>query len=80
MVELNITKELNMTRGECLRRLRKHEGLSLRQAAKLAGISFGQLSELERGKHRISLDHAHALMELYGGSVKLLARFPHERD
>lgn len=69
-----------MTRGECLRMLRKQEGLSLRQAAKLAGISFGYLCELEQGKHRISLDHAHALMELYGGSLRILAELPHERD
>lgn len=69
-----------MTRGECLRMLRKQEGMSLRQAAKLTGISFSYLCELERGKCRISLDHAHALMGLYGGSLKILAELPHERD
>lgn len=65
-----------MTQGECLHMLRKREGLSLRQVQKLTGISYGHLSSLERGKHRISLDHAHALMELYGGSLKILANLP----
>lgn len=60
--------------------LREYEGLTLRQAAKATGISLGYLCELEHGKHRISLDHAHALMKLYGGSVRLLANLPHERD
>ena len=60
--------------------LRKQEGLALRQVVRLTGISLGHLCELEQGKHRISLDHAHALMELYGGSLRILAELPHERD
>ena len=63
-----------MTRGSCLKMLRSREGLSIRQAAAGAGISHGHLSELENDKSKIGLDVAIALMEFYGGSLKLFAR------
>jgi transcriptional regulator with XRE-family HTH domain len=71
--------QLNRTRGEYLRMLRKQEGLSLRQAANLVRISFSYLSKIERGKSHLSLDVAHALMNLYGGNLKILGSLPHEK-
>ncbi len=68
--------ELNIMRGYYLRMLRKQEGLSLRQAAELAGISSTYLRNLEHGKYHISLDHAHAIMKLYGGSLDFWPVYP----
>jgi len=69
-----------MTRGECLRMLRKQEGFSLRYVSKQTGISFGYLCNLENGEHRISLDHAHTLMEFYGGSLRIFAKLPSAKE
>lgn len=65
-----------MTRGECLRKLRHHEGWTLREAAAKVPMAHSYLSALEHDKHQISLDHATALMEIYGGSIRIFATLP----
>jgi len=64
------------TRGQCLRSLRHQEGWTLREAAAKVPMSYGHLHALEHDQHRISLDHAVALMKLYGGSIRIFAQLP----
>jgi transcriptional regulator with XRE-family HTH domain len=63
----------SQTRGECLRKMRLQEGLTLREAAARVSISYGHLSDLEHDRHGLTLTTATALMELYGGSLRILA-------
>lgn len=65
-----------MTRGQCLRSLRHQEGWTLREAAAKVPMAYGHLHALEHDQHRISLDHAVALMKLYGGSLRIFAQLP----
>ncbi len=44
--------------GQMLRRLREERGMSLRQLAKVAGIDFGYVGQIERGERRCSAEWA----------------------
>lgn len=66
-----------MTRGECLRKLREAQGVSLSQAARECGISKSYLWNLEQGGHPgLSLATAVWLMDYYGGNIKIFSQLP----
>lgn len=44
--------------GEMIRKVRKQHGLTLRALSEVTGLSISQLSKLENGKQRISVDLA----------------------
>lgn len=52
--------------GELVRERRKQAGLTLQQAAELAGVGTRFLSELERGKATVRLGLALQVFELFG--------------
>jgi transcriptional regulator with XRE-family HTH domain len=53
-----------------LRALRHLKGLSLKEAAAIAGIHYANLSKLERGMFHPSLRSAYGLHRLYGIDVE----------
>jgi y4mF family transcriptional regulator len=52
--------------GELIRRRRKAAGLTLRDAAGMAGVGVRFLSELERGKPTLQLGLAIQVLQLFG--------------
>jgi transcriptional regulator with XRE-family HTH domain len=52
------------TKRPPLRAVREAQGLSLRQAAELAGVDIGHLSRVERGEASLSLDALARLAEV----------------
>ncbi len=52
--------------GELIRRRRKAAGLTLRDAAGMAGVGVRFLSELERGKPTLQLGLAIRVLQLFG--------------
>ncbi|OQW48814.1 MAG: hypothetical protein A4S09_13530 [Proteobacteria bacterium SG_bin7] len=54
--------------GSILKYLRNKAGLTLIEAAKSVGISFGHLSDLENGEKSVSEDIKNHLMKVYGYS------------
>jgi transcriptional regulator with XRE-family HTH domain len=58
-----------------LRTVREAQGLSLRQAAQLAGVDIGHLSRVERGEASLSLDALARLAEVL--SLRSLAELLH---
>ena len=66
-----------MTRGECLRQLRKASGATLGQASKDCEITKSYLWGLEHEKAPgLSLTIATRLMDYYGGSIRIFSRLP----
>jgi len=59
-----------MTKGQFLRLLRRDVGLSIREAAARAGVSYGHLSELENDKVcRPGFNVIARLMAFYGENI-----------
>lgn len=64
-----------LTPGERMRALRTARGLSLRQAAKLAGVTHGTIQNLEtRGLGGVTFDVANGLARAYGVTLANLQR------
>lgn len=59
--------------GGRLRRLRRERGLTLKQAARAAGLSASFLSLLERDQTGVSMVNLRKLLNLYGTTVAALA-------
>lgn len=55
-----------------IKKLRQQEGLTLLQLALETGIDPSALSRYERGKRRITLDHAFVLATFFECSVEFL--------
>ena len=64
--------------GRPLRRLRRHHGLSLRQAAERTGLSVSFLSAVERGLSGASVSTLQRLTAAYGTTVNELFGAPHD--
>ena len=52
--------------GQLVRRRRKEAGMTLKDAAALAGVGVRFLSELERGKPTLQLGLAISVLQLFG--------------
>jgi transcriptional regulator with XRE-family HTH domain len=52
-----------------LRDLREMSGTTIQQAAKLAGIGFGTMANVERGFHKLSPEQADKLIAAYWRKV-----------
>lgn len=63
--------------GDRLRNARNYVGLSQEFVAGLLGIPRSALSDMERGRRRVSTDEALRLSELYGCSVEHLVSGAH---
>jgi transcriptional regulator with XRE-family HTH domain/mannose-6-phosphate isomerase-like protein (cupin superfamily) len=64
--------------GATIRGLRRTQGLSLRELARLTGFSIGFLSLVERGQSSISLTSLHTVGKALG--VEMSAFFPARRE
>ncbi len=62
MLKVNNAKEL----GAIVRQRRKEAGLTLKEAAGLAGVGIRFLSELERGKPTLQLGLVIEVLQLFG--------------
>jgi transcriptional regulator with XRE-family HTH domain len=60
--------------GALIRQRRKTAGLTLQQAAGLAGVGVRFLSELERGKRTIQFGMAIDILQLFGFEVFVRAK------
>lgn len=60
--------------GALIRQRRKMAGLTLHQAAGLAGVGVRFLSELERGKRTIQFGMAIDILQLFGFEVFVRAK------
>jgi HTH-type transcriptional regulator / antitoxin HipB len=70
MNKVSNAKEL----GALVRQRRKQAGLTLRDAAGMAGVSIRFLSELERGKPTLQLGLAFEVLQLFGLELHVRAR------
>jgi len=73
MTKINDTKEI----GQIVRQRRKDAGLTLKDAAGMAGVGVRFLSELERGKPTLQIGLAIEVLQLFG--LELHVRAPGER-
>jgi len=62
MTKINNAKEI----GQILRQRRKEAGLTLKDAAGMAGVGVRFLSELERGKPTLQIGLAIEVLQLFG--------------
>ena len=60
--------------GQLVRRRRKEAGMTLKDAAALAGVGVRFLSELERGKPTLQLGLAISVLQLFGLELHLEQR------
>lgn len=67
--------------GSTLRRLRKERKLELAEVAARVGISSLELTRLERGNHRVSLETLVRLLSALGADQQLVTSIasPHQR-
>jgi len=70
MTKVSNTKEL----GALVRQRRKQAGLTLKDAAGMAGVGIRFLSELERGKPTLQLGLAIEVLQLFGLELDVRAR------
>ncbi|SDQ09154.1 helix-turn-helix domain-containing protein [Quadrisphaera sp. DSM 44207] len=63
--------------GECLRRVRREQGRSLRDVAEQAGVSIAHLSEVERGRKEASSEVLAAICRALGVDLLDLLRLAH---
>jgi HTH-type transcriptional regulator/antitoxin HipB len=70
MNKVSNAKEL----GALVRQRRKEAGLTLKDAAGMAGVGIRFLSELERGKPTLQLGLAIEVLQLFGLELHVLAR------
>ena len=56
--------------AELLKRLREHRGLSMRDAASLAGKSISWISHVENGRMNVTNEHLQILIPAYGQTEK----------
>ena len=68
----NIAHEAICMTGLALETVRKRQGVSQVQAAKLLGLSQPMLSHMETGKRNVSLEVAQRAAELFGGDPTAL--------
>jgi y4mF family transcriptional regulator len=60
--------------GDLVRQRRKAAGLTLKDAAAMAGVGIRFLSELERGKPTLKLGPAIEVLQLFGLELHVRAR------
>ncbi len=60
--------------GRILRKRRKDAGLTLKDAAGMAGVGVRFLSELERGKPTLQIGLALEVLQLFGLELQITAR------
>jgi HTH-type transcriptional regulator / antitoxin HipB len=70
MNKVSNAKEL----GALVRQRRKEAGLTLKDAAGMAGVGIRFLSELERGKPTLQLGLAIEVLQLFGLEIHVRAR------
>jgi y4mF family transcriptional regulator len=70
MTKVSNAKEL----GALVRQRRKEAGLTLKDAAGMAGVGIRFLSELERGKPTLQLGLAIEVLQLFGLELHVRAR------
>ncbi len=70
MVQVETPKEV----GDLVRQRRKEAGLTLKEAAGMAGVGVRFLSELERGKPTLQLGLAIQVLHLFGLELHVRAR------
>jgi y4mF family transcriptional regulator len=70
MTKINNAKEM----GNLVRRRRKEAGLTLKDAAGMAGVGIRFLSELERGKPTIQIGRAIEVLQLFGLEIHVRVR------
>lgn len=70
MTKINNAEEI----GQILRQRRKEAGLTLKDAAGVAGVGVRFLSELERGKPTLQIGLAIEVLQLFGLELFLRAR------
>jgi len=69
-----MTKINNAEIGQILRQRRKEAGLTLKDAAGMAGVGVRFLSELERGKPTLQIGLAIEVLQLFGLELYVRAR------
>jgi len=57
--------------GSLLAGYRQEAGLTLREAAAKAGVTFANLSNIERGRYSVGLDVLTRIAAIYGKKVDL---------
>ncbi len=57
--------------GSLLAQYRQEAGLTLREAAAKAGVTFANLSNIERGRYSVGLDVLTGIAAIYGKKVDL---------
>ena len=57
--------------GSLLAGYRQEAGLTLREAAEKAGVTFANLSNIERGRYSVGLDVLTRIAIIYGKKVDL---------
>ena len=62
--------------GTFVRERRKARGMTQRSMAELAGVGTRFVSELERGKKTIRLDHADRVLAVFGKQLGIVERRP----
>jgi HTH-type transcriptional regulator / antitoxin HipB len=60
--------------GQLVRQRRKEAGLTLKDAAAMAGVGVRFLSELERGKSTLQLGLAIHILQLFGFELRIEQR------
>ncbi len=60
--------------GQLVRQRRKEAGLTLKDAAAMAGVGVRFLSELERGKSTLQLGLAIRILQLFGLELRIEQR------
>ena len=70
MTKIDSAKEI----GQIVRQRRKLAGLTLKDAAGMAGVGIRFLSELERGKPTLQIGMAIEVLKLFGLELHVYAR------
>ncbi len=70
MTKVNNVQEI----GQMVRQRRKEAGLTLKEAAGMAGVGIRFLSELERGKPTLQIGMAIEVLQLFGLEMHVCVR------
>lgn len=60
--------------GQQLATLREKRGLSTRQLADMCGLSFSNISKIERGSYNVSIDLLSKVCEALGADIRIIEK------
>lgn len=67
-----IKQEARKKIGAQLKELRTSKGITLRQAAKMAGISNNHIARIEAGKYNVTIDTVAMIASVLGGELEII--------